>query len=285
MRKIAVFAVLMLSLMLSMTMIYGVKASPSIQRRWQEPLYSGYDTFYGQDVVAYEKGEEATLIVKVTNDGWWNAKADVSVRLEIFGENETSTESDVEIEDNGWAIFTIEFTVPEDATSLFSHRYVIFVKFELETDIEWERYGPYTDFVAYSQNQADARELRTELGYWPDAPTNTVFFMLSAENWELWEKADMELWIANDEYADGNFDSAETHYEKSLNYTKEAVSTYVSEATAYKDAMLSLLTSGSGLMNFYGIAFLIGGIGFLLMGIGVVVYLVRKSSSPKPLAA
>lgn len=282
MRKIAVFAVLLFSLMLSMTMIYQVKASPSIEKRWQEPLYSGNDSFYGKDVVAYEKGEEATLIVKVTNDGWWNTKADVSVRLEIFGENETSEESDVEIEDNGWSIFTVEFTVPEDTTSLFSHRYVIFVKFELETDIEWDAYGPYNDFVAYSQNQADARELRTELGYWPTAPTNTIFYMLSAENWELFEMAAMERRIANDEYADGNFNSAENHYEKSLNYTKEAVSTYVSEASAYKDAMLSLLTSGSGLMNFYGIAFLIGGIGFLLMGIGVVVYLVRRSKTPTP---
>lgn len=287
MRKIATFTILLLSLSLSMIMVNQAKASPSIARRWQDPYYCGHDEFYGTTIYAYKAGTEASIIVQVTNDGYWNKEADVTVKLEIFGENETSEETDVKIDPGRTSIFTVEVDVPANATNLFRQAYVIWVKFEVETEIKWERFpwsGVYDDFVVYTQDQAEARRLRTELGYWPAVQPSGfgVFLMQSSETWELFEMASIEKKQADYEYAIGHFSSAKTHYGNSLNYTKEAIKTFVSKSSTYEDAMLSLFTAGSGLMNFYGIALLIGGIGFLLMGIGVMVYLVRRPTHSTP---
>jgi len=288
MRKIATFTILLLSLSLSMIMVNQAKASPSIAIRWQDPYYHGYDDFYGPNpIYAYKAGTEASIIVQVTNDGYWDKEADVTVKLEIFGENETSEETLVKIDSGRTSIFTVKVDVPADATNLFRQAYVIYVKFEVETEIKWERFswsGVDADFVVYTQDQAEARRLKTELGYWPTGQPSGygVIFMQSSETWELFEMASIEKKQADYEYAIGHFSSAKTHYESSLNYTKEAIKTFVSKSSTYEDAMLSLFTAGSGLMNFYGIALLIGGIGFLLMGIGVMVYLVRRPTHSTP---
>ncbi len=284
MRKISLFAVLFLSLSLLMTMTNYARASPGFNFRWKEPFYHGSDEFYpGYTVNAYVTGTNVACDVQISNDKGQNAN--VTVYLEIFGENQTSDETAVDLEPGKEAIFTVSFTVPS-ASNLFRHRYQFFVKYEFETYVDWDTHGYYNDLVVYSGDQADARELKTELEHWnlpyTGYPSYGIIFMQSAEAWELAQMAMAEEDLGDEMYMLGKFASAEAHYENSLNYTTQAVGAFVSTSSNYEDAMLSLFTSGSGLMNFYGIAFLIGGIGFLFMGIGVIIYLIRKSKHPTP---
>jgi hypothetical protein len=280
MRKIALSAVLLLSLCLPLTIAGLATASPGFDFRWKEPFYHGSDEFYGgYTIYAYSVGSKAVCDVQISNDK--GQKANVTVHLEIFAQNQTSDEQDVDLEHGEESIFTISFDVPS-ASNLFRHHYRFFVKYNTTHYVDWDIHGYYHDFVVYSGDQADARDLRTELGHWslPYTGYYGVVFMQSAEAWELSQMASAEEDMGDEDYMLGNFGSAEIHYERSLNYTMDAISAFASTSSTFEDAMVSLFTSGSGLMNFYGIAFLVGGIGFLLMGIGVIVYLVRRSKQP-----
>lgn len=276
--KIVVTLVSILSLLL---LLAPVNAAVD-DYRWINPTFQGYDDFYGSAYIyAYTAGTEATLHLRVRNPRPEKANATVFVEMDWATENITSIEKNMTIQPGKTADFTVKIYVPSTASNMFRHRYKIFTQYFVGTTKYTYLDVDSQNFVAFTSDQAEARRLRTELGYWPSGVSGYYWFPPSSKAWELWQKASVEQQIADKEYASGNFGTARTHYELALNYTKEAVSTHVSGSTSFENAFLTLFTSGGNLMNFYGLAFFLGSIGFLLMGIGVIVYLIRKSK-PQP---
>ena len=249
---------------------------------WIEPAYRGWDDFFERSVIAYLIGDEAKAMVTVYNHLGQKAYVSVAIQMDWIAENYTATESNYPIDP--YQSHTFEVIVPISTTvnTFVVHSYTIFVSYYDKsfggTLIDFED-ETYTDFAVYSQDQKDAQDYKEEIDTWQNAYSTISMAAMwySTKFKEYWAKAAVEESLGDESYSKGDFAAAKDHYERALNYTRQAIEGDIETSTKIETILLDIGGSVKDLLLFQGWAYLLVGIGFLLMGIGVVVYLVRRS--------
>jgi len=320
-----VLSSLLLALMISMALISPVLAAITVSSPlWLSPLFKGADTFYGAgDITAYKTGSTAKLALTVDRNDV--ARANISAVKVWFdwGVNYTSTEvsedSPVQLNSiNPKRVFNIEFTAPATtvASNLFKHSYKIYIEQVNSTTgpkkiVATYTSATYSDFVVYSSDQADARDLNQKV----DAYSEPTGGFTSAEAKVLWQKGIDEAGRGDTFYSVAEFANAKTSYQNAINlyesaYTAEEsyAQDYRDSQTNYNNALASSLNAqaklnetlanaalieanatavqaqaaqasvDAALTNAY--AWLSFGIGWILIGAGVIVYGLRKLKPP-----
>jgi len=328
-KNISMISSIALVTLISMALISPVLAAVTVSSPlWLSPAFKGTDAFYGGPaVVAYKTGSTANLALTVDHNDVPRANISAVKVWFDWGVNYTSTDvsvtSPIQLNStNPKRVFTIGFTVPATtvASNLFKHSYIIYIEQVNATTgskkiVATYTSATYTDFVVYSSDQADARDLNQKVDLYTD-PGFT-----SAEANVLWEKGTDEASRGDTFYSVAEFASAKTSYQNAINlyesaYTAEttyaqdyrasqtaennASANYFSalasaaskeadaamkeadaravEANATKtQAEAAMRQADAALTNAYGWFSL--GIGWVLIGIGVIVYGLRK---PKP---
>ncbi|MGD8566444.1 MAG: hypothetical protein PVF96_08860, partial [Candidatus Bathyarchaeota archaeon] len=258
---------------------------------WVGALINGqYDPFYGTTIYAFEAGTTVTLVVNVYSNYWYMGdyrQVNVSAVIVNFdwGINytfgEASLSDPAEIPYGESRVFSVTFAAPgvSVASNYVPHTYTIFVEHVNASNgvimDTWTLSG--SGFVVFSASQADAFRARREMDSYP---TITIPF-LTAHARELLTLASIERSLGSSYYGAGDFDNAKTHYETALSYMQQAYANETERWGSFEDTFEGLLKGAEGLLTFQGYSWLIIGIGFLLMGVGVIVYLVRKSGTPK----
>jgi len=102
---------------------------------WTGTTSRGYDSFYGDDVVAYAAGSQASLAVTVYND----RGEDVNIKgasLEFDWGDEYTATTPPEIKADESSVITFGFTVPStaQASNVVTHRYEVEVQYESAED-------------------------------------------------------------------------------------------------------------------------------------------------------
>lgn len=260
---------------------------------WIAPLVKNEsDSFYGVSVTGYKTGSTATLVVNVHNH-LWAADMNIStvgVRFD-WGESYNSTEvsmtSPFPIESGESHVFTVTFTVPATtkATNLATHTYEVYAedvnttmgpKKLLNNNSPW--YG--SNFVVFSSTQTNAKDLQRELTKYAWGYT-IPSFLYTSEAKELYILANGAKTQADNAYKRGDFSGAVSYYQSALNNIENAWSNETGTISGFETALKDLIDSGHNVLSMVGWGYALFGIGFILMGIGVLVYLVRKSGTPK----
>ena len=262
------------------------KAAPYVSEyKWLGYCFRGYDyDYYNDDIVAYEEGSTATLMVQMYSDLADKAPFRVKLLMDWMSSNVTSDE--VEIEGGTYHRFEITFEVPDvdEASNLYLHDYKIYYQYTVGTTVSTYKYtlpSGYYMFAVYSSDQVDMIDLKSELDTYPDLTTITTFppIVWTAEGRELGFRAKVEENLGDRTYLQGDFASAKTHYVSALNLTKTAVSTDMEKTGGVEDSVIGILDSLKNQVAFQGYAWLLFGLGFILMSIGAIIYLVRKSGT------
>jgi FlaG/FlaF family flagellin (archaellin) len=257
---------------------------------WIGPVAKNtYDSFYGTTVTGYEEGTAATFVVNVNNNYPGGDPINLSaVKLSFdWGQNYTSTETSLTspyVLDYGEShVFTITFTVPNASivNNFVTHGYTIYAEHVNSTTgpkriVSWWDES-YTGFAVLSQDQADAKLALKDLDAYP--PMTLPFFTARAR--ELLTESSIAESRGNTEYAAGNFATAKTNYQNALNLLQNAYSNETDRWGSIENTLQGLLSGAQSMLVNQGWAWLLFGIAFLLMGIGAIVYLVRKSGTPK----
>ena len=257
---------------------------------WMGALASDtYDSFYNEYITGYEEGATATLIVNLYNNYWLGHQTNMSAVKVSFdwGQNYTSTEASMTTPfamDYGDShVFTITFTVPAttSVSNLVTHDYTIYAEHVNSTTgpkglvSYWDDDG--SGFAVLSADQADAYLAVEEL----DAYPSMTFPFFTAKARELLTESSIAESMGDREYEAGNFANAKTNYQNALALMQNAYSNETSKWGSIEDTLQGLLAGAQGMLVNQGYAWLLFGIALLLMGIGVIVYLVRKSGSPR----
>jgi FlaG/FlaF family flagellin (archaellin) len=257
---------------------------------WIGPLAKNtYDSFYGTSITGYEEGTTATFVVNVNNNYFTGDPINLSaVKLSFdWGQNYTSTETSMTtpyVLDYGEShVFTITFTVPNAsiASNFVTHGYTIYAEHVNSTTgpkqiVSWWDES-YSGFAVLSQNQADAYLAEQELDAYPGM--SIPFFTAHAR--ELLTESYIAESMGDTEYAAGNFANAATHYENALLSIQQAYGNETDRWGSFENTLQGLLAGAQSMLVNQGWAWIFFGIASLLMGIGVIVYLVRKSGTPK----
>ncbi len=248
-----------------------------------------HDSFYGTTITGYEEGSTAQLVVNVYNDYWFMGgyrQVNISAVIVEFdwGQNFSSTEATTAntfpIPPLESHVFTLSFTVPSasDVSNLVTHSYRVIVEHVNSTGGDKKDWtdGGYA-FAVFSSNQADAYRAKREIEAYP-----TLYLpFLTAKARELLTRSSVAESMGSSEYRAGNFGSAKTYYEDASSLLQQAYSNETDRWGSFEYTFESLLKGAEMLLMYQGYAWLIIGIGFFLISIGVVVYLVRKSGTPK----
>ena len=281
----------MLSVLLALILVTSVgSANASISSwNWIAPLVKGdYDSFYGTTITGYQSGTAATLVVNVWNHmGIVMNVSAVKVWFD-WGENFTSTdvsETNIHSIDPGTAhVFTVTFTIPgiSVATNLVTHSYRIYVEDVNATTgplLQLNNNSPRSDgnFAVLSDAQAEFVGLGRELQKYQPSP-----FLLTAKGRELVQQAIGSRTEGSSAYMRGDFSGAVIEYQNALSLMKNAVSNETSTISGFENALMNMVNGAQNALNMMGYGYTLFGIGFLLMGIGALVYLARKSGTPKP---
>ena len=247
MKKILVFASIMLALGLASTMTVNIANAEIESTSWLGSFYTwGTDSYYGKAVYGYEENSEAMLLVEVKNH--LTKLMNVSAIIVGFdwGVNYTTTlASPVALEADETRFFTATMTVPNTtiASNLFLHGYTVYVKHVNATGgLVGTMTKAYTSdpdrlFAVYSEDQADAREI-SKIISGISAPTdgfNSTAAKLS------WTKANNETTIAGTLYRQGDFAGAKAHYNSALDYIDQAFDTEEALTGGIQDAQLTLI--------------------------------------------
>lgn len=275
--------------------LIAVSTAPAVNAsisstNWIGALTRGtFDSFYGTTVTGYEEATTATLAVNVYNNYWSGHQTNVSAVKVSFdwGQNYTSTEASMSapfVMDYGDShVFTITFTVPNasSVSNFITHSYTIYAEhINSTTGVKeivdyWSQFG--SGFAIFSTDQADANLAMKELDAYP---TMTLPFFTAAAR-ELLTESSIAESMGDTEYAAGNFANAKTNYQNALNLMQNAYANETDRWGSFENTFEGLLSGAQSLVVNQGYAWLLFGIAFLLMGIGAIVYLVRKSGTPK----
>jgi hypothetical protein len=321
-----------LVIMISMALISPVLAVVTVSTAlWLSPLFKGTDSFYGGGaIIAYRTGSTAKLALTVDHNDI--ARANISAVKVWFdwGVNYTSTEvsesSPIQLNTTTpRSVFNVEFAVPATtvASNLFKHSYVIYIEQVNATTgptriVATYTSGTYTDFVVYSSDQADARDLNQRVDLYSE-PTDGFS---SAEAQVLWQKGLDEASRGDTFYSVAEFASAKTSYQNAITlyeeaYTaeetfsqdnREAQTSYNNALAGYYNALAdststqanatmkeadasmtqadaastqadaALRQADAALTNAYG--WMSIGIGWVLIGVGAIIYGLRKPKAP-----
>lgn len=117
---------------------------------WAETAYKGYDSFYANNVVAYETGSAAKLTATVFNNT--AGTADITIReAKIkfdWGQEYVATSYPTEVRDNESGVVTFAFDVPSTdvASNATLHTYQIIVGYQ-QQGVSYMRYSSASDFL------------------------------------------------------------------------------------------------------------------------------------------
>jgi len=296
MKKISIFALVVLALGLASTITVNIANAEIKSASWLGSFYSwGKDDYYDKEVYGYEEGSTATLLVKVEN----HLATQMNVSEIIVGFdwnlNYTTTLADpVALKRDETRFFTATVTLPNTtiASNLFLHGYTVYVKHVNATGgLVGTMTKAYTSdpdrlFAVYSEDQADAREI-SKIISGISAPTGG--FNSTAANLS-WAKADNETTIAETLYEQGDFAGAKTHYSAALNYMNQAFITEQALTGGIQDAQLALIEAHAesykatanylnGLSSMWvliGVAAVLFAIGYIIRGFATL----RKTAPP-----
>ena len=233
------------------------------QPQWLEADYEGFDSFYGQDIVAYQMGGSAKLTAAVWN-GYDDEVTVVYARVHFGwgGEAIAATTMPTKISKNSYALIEWAFTVPS-ASNLIAHTWEIEIKCTVEADAPFdvEDSSGGSNFVVYSGDQvACCDSVRT----W-DA-NNEAYTIWGYKGREMMTEAVLSFNKAEGQYNSGNFGEAVTSYADAVTKQDEAIKADAKSALTDQTAESLRGTGGTK-----GTAYLIAGIGVLLAGIGVML--------------
>lgn len=260
---------------------------------WIAPLVKNEsDSFYGVSVTGYETGSTATLVVNVYNH-FGSVDMNIStvgVKFD-WGESYNSTEVNMTnvfpIKPSESHVFTVTFTVPDTtkASNLVTHTYEIYAEdVNATTGPKKLLYSNWplsrSIFVVFSSTQASAKDLQRDLTKYPWGYTIPYFFYTSKAK-ELYILANGAKTQGDNAYERGDFSGAVSHYQNALTNIENAWSNETGTISGFETALKDLIDSGQNVLNMVGWGYALFGIGFIFMGIGVLVYLVRKSGTPK----
>jgi len=291
---------LLLSTLISVSMIAKVGANSIQWWSWRGYVYFGYDSFYGENVVAFKEGSTATLFVSVRNDFAPDKPINVSAVKVGFdwGTNYTSTQatlpSPVVMQHDEIRVFTVSFTVPNASivSNLYLHDYKIYVehvnattgaKQIVETWVKYSYTEPYF-FAVYSVDQADARE-KSQIISGMSMPS---FNSTVAKLW--WSKATNETTLGGILYSQGDFAGAKEHYGTAISLRNQAISAEETTTGGIQDAELTLIQAQAesfkaqasylnGLSSMWvliGVAAVLFAIGYIIRGFAAL----RKPTPP-----
>lgn len=269
------------------------------QFTWLRPyVKTGYDSFYGTNIVGYKTGETAKLVVPVNNNLWPSAIMNVSSVIISFdwGQNKTLnlTASPTQIPSGQTHVFTVSFTVPSTTTAsnMWAHTYKIHVEhvnatgYPLPTwTVNWDSFGG-TDykFVVFSVDQAEALELSqmiTRIA--SNDPFKNLDFNSTVAKLAVY-KAQNETSNGDALYQRGDFTGAKAHYNAALILYNAAYSAeetlgptlddlFIREIEARIsnwEASASLAASFSTTSILLGSAVVLFGIGYVIKQLGTL---------------
>jgi len=269
------------------------------------PLYRGYDAFYGDSVVAYEAGSNATLAVAVYNDYYYYL-VNISAVIAGFdwGINYTSTEATedtpIQIQPYQTRVFTITFPIPTNVSNLVRHSCTIYVEHvDRLTGTPKNIVGTWTytrsDFAVYSIDQADAQNLYQQLisigvvtyygpyyyyYYLPPIANFPYLPIVSSEARMLWTQARTEASTGSMFYAQGDFASAKTYYQTACNMANQSLTIEAEKGILLEESIAKLADSISQASTTQSQASLIlsigVSIGVIMVGIGAILYGLAK---------
>jgi hypothetical protein len=257
-------------------------------------IRNSYDDFYGTSVTGYEEGSTANLVVAVANDYFLAGQINVSaVKVGFdwginYSSSECSTDNPFVIPMFQYHVFNVNFTVPSVlmTSNLVTHGYTIYVEHVNSTSGSKRVVGSWTtsgsSFAVFSTDQADAYNFKQAINAYPTSTFDNIP-LLTANARQLMLESSAAKSIASSAYARGDFGTAKTQYNMSLNFIQQAWSNETSKWSTFEDAFVDILRGGGTLLTFQGYAWILFGIGFTLMSIGVLVYLTRRK--PQPMAS
>ncbi len=117
---------------------------------WAETAYRGYDSFYANNVVAYETGSAAKLTATVFNNT--AGTADITIReAKIkfdWGQEYAATSYPTEVRDNESGVVTFGFDVPSTdvASNAILHSYQMIVGYQ-QQGVSYLRYRSANDYL------------------------------------------------------------------------------------------------------------------------------------------
>lgn len=296
-KAFTITATLLLSAFVLLSMVNQVQAE-SFTATWAGYKYTGFDSFYGDWVVAYESGSTAVLYVNVENDlpaGKQMNISAVGISLnwgDTFNSTQASKTNPVALKNGKYRIFTITFVVPSTAnvSNLFLWDYKIYVEHvnatgaDPDTEIETRNDLGLRYFVVYSEDQTKCRQMATTITG------------ISALTWNstkaeiLWNKKENETKVAENYYELGEFANAATHYENALSLIDRAYTAEETKGSSWEDAQIALLQAQvkwfegwgnffNGLSNMWtliGVALVLFALGYILRGLAML----RRASAP-----
>jgi len=234
--------------------------------QWLDADYEGFDSFYGQAIVAYQAGGTAKLSAAIWNG--YEDKATVDYARLSFGwggEAIEATSKPSTISDRSYALFVWEFAVPttDTASNLIAHTWEIKVKCTVEADTPFdvEDSSSGSNFVVYSSDQSACRE---SINTW-DA-NNEAYTIWGYKGREMMTEALLSYNKAEDQYNSGDFEAATASYADAVAKQDEAIKADAKSALTDQTAESLRGTGGTK-----GIGYLIAGVGILIAGIGVMV--------------
>ena len=296
-KAFTITATLLLSAFVLLSMVNQVQPE-SFTATWAGYEYTGFDSFYGDSVVAYESGSTAVLYVNVENDlpaGKQMNISAVGISLnwgDTFNSTQASKTNPVALENGKYRIFTITFVVPSTAnvSNLFLWDYKIYVEHvnatgaDPDTEIETRNDLGLRYFVVYSEDQTKCRQMATTI----DGISALTWNSTKAEI--LWSKKENETKVAENYYELGEFSNAATHYENALSLIDRAYTAEETKGTSWEDAQIALLQAQvkwfegwgnffNGLSNMWtliGVALVLFALGYILRGLAML----RRASAP-----
>jgi hypothetical protein len=233
--------------------------------QWLEAKYEGFDSFYGQDIVAYEASTTGSVVAKVYNHTNDEVTIDYA-RLEFgWGGNPIeATSKPATIAKTSYVL--IAWDVPVQSTTVASnlivHTWTMALRWHVgdsATSTDEETGG--SDFVVYAADQSACRD---SVDTWN--ANNEAYTIWGYKGREMMTEALSLYNKAEDQYNSGDFENAKANYAEAVTKQDEAIKADAKCALTDQSAQALQGTGGTK-----GIGYLIAGIGILLAGIGVMV--------------
>lgn len=255
-------------------------AAPHVQSvQWLAPVFTGTDSYYDTNVIAYEAETTANMLVRVHND--YTTSSDIEIRVLMDWMTTNVTTDEVTVEGGKFYTFTVAVPIASTtvASNLYLHSYIIYYVYTTNTDPPAIIDAVYTtgdNFAVYSGDQAKITDIKHQL----NAMGHYSSIYVTAAARDLLIKAGTEESLGAQTYENGKFADSLSHYQNALNYTQTGISSDITKMTMIEDSVAGLLDSMKGSMSMMGYGSLLFGIGFLFIGIGVIIYSIRKPRAP-----
>ena len=233
--------------------------------QWLEAKYEGFDSFHGQNIVAYEASTTGSVVAKVYNHTNDEVTIDYA-RLEFgWGGNPIeATSKPATIAKTSYVLIAWDVPVPSTtvASNLIVHTWAMKLRWHIgDSDTSTDEETGGTNFVVYAADQSACRD---SIDKW-DA-NNEAYTIWGYKGRDMM-RVPLDLYNkAENQYNSGDFENAKANYAEAVIKQEEAIKADAKCALTDQSAQALQGTGGNK-----GIGYLIAGIGILLAGIGVMV--------------